>query len=90
MPNHGTLLDKQYERLPGEAFYRLRLDDDAYGGVGEVCVFFAAIPHGPRDGKRVRHGRIVVLGICWWNDKLEDINIERARNRYEHYVNRRR
>lgn len=89
-PGRGRVYDKSYERVADEAFFLLRISDDAYEGIGDVCVFFAAIPCGPKDGKMKTCGRIVVLGLCWWKEETREINKEIARNRYEQYVKRKR
>ena len=89
-PAVGMVLDKQYECVEGEVFYRLRINDDAYCERGDLCVLFAAVPRGPKDGDMLCCGRIVVLGFCWWTSELDDTNRDRVRNRYEQYVRRRR
>lgn len=88
IPSSGSVLDKEYENVKGENFYRLRIVDDVYSVKGDLCALFAAIPRGPRDNHMAQHGRIIVLGFCWWTDELDRKNIIRTRHRYEQYIRR--
>lgn len=87
--SRGRILDRAYERVPGQAFYKVRLADDAYGD-DDLCVFFAALPASPVDSCSGKAGRVLILGFCWWTQDDEDRYVSRARRRYEYYVRKRR
>ncbi|MGD2111147.1 MAG: hypothetical protein PVI86_17350, partial [Phycisphaerae bacterium] len=70
LPNTGVVLDMEYEKVMGETFYRLKIEDDCYAGRGELCVLFSAFPTAPQDCGAGCAGKIVIIGFCWWSQEL--------------------
>ena len=88
-PQAGHVLDIAYEKVPGQVFYRMKVDDESYGAQS-LCVFFASLMPRPKDECPGYAGRVVVLGFCWWRERNRECYESRARRRYEHYVRKKR
>lgn len=88
-PQTGHVLDIRYEKVPGQAFYRMKVDDESYG-IQSLCVFFASLMPVPQDECTGHAGRIVVLGFCWWRERNREHYKGRIRRRYEYHIRKKR
>jgi hypothetical protein len=73
----GIVSDIRYEQVPGREFFRARVADRLFG-VREVCVFFVALLPPSVAPPPNYSGVIRVLGFCWWEERNEKRQLDRA------------
>jgi hypothetical protein len=76
----GQLADLEYERVKGEMFFRLKIDDTLFGG-NSLRVFFWA-----EDAKENRPAIVWVIGFAWRKDAYKRHMIIRCRNRVKRII----
>lgn len=76
----GQLLDLDFERVKGEVFYRLRIDDASFGE-RSLRVFFYPQPinKGREESKCI--GTIWIVGAAWRKDAYKQHMLVRCRRR---------
>jgi hypothetical protein len=69
--------DIRYEPVTGREFFRARVADRLFGA-REVCVFFVALSPPSVAPPPNCSGVIRVLGFCWWEERNEKRQLDRA------------